>query len=166
MQFDYQVLSSNDCQWSMKETFHLCYNVSFRDVSRYLMLFDWIRHLYVISVYDHVEIVVIMHICKITYNNGSVIMEQWSKTRHRFISAMLLQKCYKRWCIRSFFNDLRSKNTSRLLYNTRRYTGSLLLFFFSVSFSQEENRAGNFWKWREMLLRKALKLSPSQVGVT
>lgn len=101
-------------------------------------LFDWIRHLYVISVYDHVEIVVIMHICKITYNNGSVIMEQWSKTRHRFISAMLLQKCYKRWCIRSFFNDLRSKNTSRLLYNTRRYTGSLLFFFLRFFFPRRK----------------------------
>lgn len=166
MQFDYQVLSSNDCQWSTKETFHLCYNVSFRDVSRYLMLFDWIRHLYVISVYDHVEIVVIMHICKITYNNGSVIMEQWSKTRHRFISAMLLQKCCTSDGALDLFLTIFDQKIHHAYYIIRVGIPALFFFFFSVSFSQEENRAGNLWKWREMLLRKALKLPPSQVGVT
>lgn len=70
----YQVLPTivND-RWKKLSIY--CYNVvSFRDASRYSMLFDGIRHLYVISVYDHVEIVVIMHICEIAYNNGSLIM--------------------------------------------------------------------------------------------
>lgn len=138
MQFDYQVLSSNDCQWSMKETFHLCYNVSFRDVSRYLMLFDWIRHLYVISVYDHVEIVVIMHICKITYNNGSVIMEQWSKTRHRFISAMLLQKCCTSDGALDLFLTIFDQKIYHAYYIIRVGIPVLFFFFFPFLFPKKK----------------------------